>query len=596
MIRFVRLVVGLSAVFYFSFPTRATIRYEVSLAHPEQHLFHVTMTIPDVHGSVAVQIPAWNALYQVRDFSSHVREVQAFAGEQRVGVAKTDKQTWKITADGAVTVTYTTFWDEPGPFATQLSEEHAFINAAMILFYVPERRNEEVSTIFVDVPAQWQADGPGIQLNAESGRNHSFGGIFTNYDALADAPIEAGRFEKFLIPGLVPQVSVIVHGNEWRKGTLERDLKKICEYELKLMGGAPYNGYTFIYHIGKAANGAGGGMEHANATAIAIPSDEFLDGVSAHEFFHLWNVKRIRPASLEPIDYAKEQYTRALWFAEGVTSTFGSFTLVRSGLWTKQQFYMDLSEQINELETRPANKWQSAEQSSLDAWLEKYGQYSRPDYSVSYYTKGQVLGDLLDILIRDRTDNQKSLDDVMRLMNKNFAKAGETYRDSLDVRLTAEKVVGGSFEDFFERYVGHAEPLPYEKVLGLAGLELRIVEVRRAVLGFSGARVANGGFLVESVEPGSDAERAGLRGGDQIVGWNGGDVPRRLERYMRSAEPGATLRLRVQRNGKDISMELHLGEAQETARLVSEVPNANEKQKRIREGMLRGTTQAVAVH
>jgi predicted metalloprotease with PDZ domain len=210
-------------------------------------------------------------------------------------------------------------------------------------------------------------------------------------------------------------------------------------------------------------------------------------------------VKRIRPASFEPVDYSKEQYTRTLWFAEGVTSTYGSFTLVRSGLWSKQQFCMDLSEQINDLESRPANKWQSAEQSSLDAWLEKYGQYNQPDYSVSYYTKGQVLGDLLDILIRDRTDNQKSLDDVMRAMNTDFAKAGKTYRDSLDVRLTAEKVAGGSFEEFFEKYVAHAEPLPYEQVLGLAGLELRIVEQRRAKLGFSGARDANGKFVVESV-------------------------------------------------------------------------------------------------
>jgi predicted metalloprotease with PDZ domain len=145
--------------------------------------------------------------------------------------------------------------------------------------------------------------------------------------------------------------------------------------------------YTFILHIGKGAGG--GGMEHANSTAIGIPSDEYLAGVAAHEFFHLWNVKRIRPASLEPVDFTKEQYTRALWFAEGVTSTYGAYTLVRSGIWSKERFYEDLGEQITELESRPANRWQSAEESSLDAWLEKYPLYDEPDYSVSYYTKGQ---------------------------------------------------------------------------------------------------------------------------------------------------------------------------------------------------------------
>ena len=593
---YTRLSVGLSFFLLFSLTSSATIQYAVSLAHPEQHLFHVTMKIPDVHQSVEVQMPAWNALYQVRDFSAHVREVQAFAGSERLAVTKTDKQTWKIVGDGTITVKYATFWDEPGPFAAQLNGEHASINAAMILLYATERRTEEVSTVFIDVPDEWQAAGPGIQANSQLGRIPSFGGTFAGYDAAVDAPVEIGKYEKFQFAGLAPTVSVIVHGSDWKKGKLEHDLKKIVEYEVKLMGGAPYQQYTFIYHIGKAANGAGGGMEHANGTSIAIPSDEYVDGVSAHEFFHLWNVKRIRPASLEPIDYSKEQYTRALWFAEGVTSTYGSFTLVRSGLWTKQQFYMDLGEQINELESRPANKWQSAEQSSLDAWLEKYGQYNQPDYSVSYYTKGQVLGDLLDILIRDRTDNQKSLDDVMRSMNQEFGGTGKPYRDSLDVKLTAEKIAGGSFEDFFEKYVAHAEPLPYEDILELAGLELRTMERRRAVLGFSGARDANGKFVIESVERGSDAERAGLHAGDLVTGWNGGDVPRRLERYMRTAEPGATLRLHVQRESKDVPLEFRLGETKETSRMVMEKSGANEKQKRIREGLLRGVTNEVAVH
>ncbi len=204
------------------------------------------------------------------------------------------------------------------------------------------------------------------------------------------------------------------------------------------MGGAPFERYTFILHFGKGA--AGGGMEHANSTAIGAYSDEYLPVVAAHEFFHLWNVKRIRPASLDPVDDTKEQFSRALWFAEGVTNTYGSYTLVRSGIWSKEQFYADLGEQITELEGRPANRWQSAEQSSLDAWLEKYPLYNQPEFSVSYYTKGQVLGNLLDILIRDRTGNEKSLDDVMRSMNTNFAKSGKTYRDSLDVQLTAENI------------------------------------------------------------------------------------------------------------------------------------------------------------
>jgi len=296
------------------------------------------------------------------------------------------------------------------------------------------------------------------------------------------------------------------------------------------------------------------------------------------------------------VDYAKEQYTRALWFAEGVTSTYGSFTQLRSGIWSKQQFYEDLSEQISELEMRSANRWQSAEQSSLDAWLEKYPMYNRPDYSVSYYTKGQVLGDLLDILIRDRTDNEKSLDDVMRAMNVDFAKQGKTYRDSLDIRLTAEKVAGGSFEEFFQKYVAAAEPLPYQQVLALAGLDLRTIEHKRAVLGFSAERDPSGGLIVRGVEAGGLADQAGLRAGDVIASWNGTDPPRRLDRWVRQQNPGDLLKLRVRREEKEVAVEFRLGEAKETLYQVAEDSHASEKARHIRDGLLHGVTSAVTVH
>jgi len=444
------------ALFFFTVSLRsnATIRYEVSLAHPEQHLFHVTMTIPNVTGEVTVQMAAWDALYQIRDFSSRVQQVEALVGSQKAFAEKVDKQTWRIQGTGVVKISYAVYWDEAGPFASQLNSEHAFINPAMILFYVPARHEEDVSLSITFSSSAWRPAGPLLSAHAEGGRNQSALFNAANFDALADGPIEVGKIDEFDLGGISPRISVVIHGDSWRKKQVEQDLKRICEYELRLMEGAPFTHYTFVLHLGKAAAGGGGGMEHANSTAISAPSDEYLPGVAAHEFFHLWNVKRIRPATLEPVDRTKEMYTRALWFAEGVTNTYGSYTLLRSGIWNKEQFYADLSEQITELEGRPANRWQSAEQSSLDAWFEKYPLYNQPEYSISYYTKGQVLGDLLDILIRDRTNNEKSLDDVLRTMNTEFAKQGKTYRDSLDVERTAEKVAGGSFEDFFSQIRG----------------------------------------------------------------------------------------------------------------------------------------------
>jgi predicted metalloprotease with PDZ domain len=584
---------------------QATIRYDISLAHPEQHVFHVTMTIPDVEHQITIQIPAWNALYQIRDFSSHLRQVEVRQGPAQTGsraafdtapsIEKIDKQTWRITGNGTVMVRYATYWDEPGPFATQINREHAFINPAMILMYVPERRSEEVQFELGDVPESWSGAAPGLQYEQMRRARH-FSWTFTDYDALADAPIEAGKFEEFQLPGMSPEIWVVIHGDNYKKKQVETQLKRICEYEIKLMGKAPYSRYTFVLHIGKGAAGAGGGMEHADATAISVSSEESLPGVAAHEFFHLWNVKRIRPATLYPVDYAKEQYTRALWFAEGVTNTYGSYTLERSGLWSKQQLYNDLGEQITDLEARPANRWQSAEQSSLDAWLEKYPLYENPEYSVSYYTKGQILGVLLDILIRDRTDNEKSLDDVLREMNNDFAVPGKPYRDSLDVQLTAEKVAGGSFEDFFKHYVAGASPLPYQATFVLAGLELRQTTRQRPALGFASEGAPKGPLVIRGVDADSAAAEAGLQAGDLILKWNGGEPPRRVTDWLRQHKAGELLHLVIRREDAELKIDFRLGEITETFYDLAEDSRAGDKARRIREGLLHGVTDAATMH
>jgi predicted metalloprotease with PDZ domain len=571
----------------------AAIRYQVSLAHPEQHIFRVSLEVPDVQGKLTLQMAAWNALYEIRDFSSHVQQVEAFAGGQRVDIEKLDKLTWQVKANGTVIVKYATFWDDPGPFNTQLNPEHAFVNPAMILLYVPERRTERCELSLSSVPDGWRVASATLENIPPSPAGAAYRLEASNYDALCDAPIEASHFEEFVIHDLSPPVRVVIHGDNYKKHDVEAALRKICMYELKLMEGAPYDQYTFLFHIGKAAAGGGGGMEHANSTAIYVQSFDYLSNVSAHEFFHLWNVKRIRPASLEPLDYTREMYTRSLWFAEGVTNTYGSYTLVRTGLWNKQDFYRDLGSQISELEVRPAEQWQSAEQSSLDAWLEKYALYNQPQRSVSYYTKGQVLGVLLDILLRDRTDNQRGLDDLMRAMNQDFAKPGKYYRDSLDVRLTAEKLVDGSLEDFFSRYIGGAAPLPYEELFSRAGLELRETESIRASLGFSLQREPNGPWSVVSIEPGTAAEKSGLKVGDEILRWNNADTPRRPERWAGQQKAGDELRLRVRRDEKEETLTLRLGELREKFYEIIESPMVSDRAKRIRDGILHGTTDPV---
>jgi predicted metalloprotease with PDZ domain len=458
----------------FALPSHATIEYEISLAHPELHTFHIRMTVPNVSGSLTVQMPAWNALYEIRDFSAHVQKVEATNGTSPLPIEKVDKQTWHITGTGTITVSYGTFWDEPGPFATQLNSEHAFINPAMILMYVPERRTENINCSFASVPSGWRLETPAPLGSFQS---NQMGNGWTvqsaAFDALADTPFEIGYFEAVTLPGVAKPISVVVHGKIEKRQEFETKLAQICRYEISLMGGAPFERYLFIFHVGDGMGG--GGMEHANGTAIAAPNENILLAVSAHEFFHLWNVKRIRPASLEPVDYTKEQYTKALWFAEGVTSTYERYALLRTGVWNKNVYYAELGRQISDLEARPANAWQSAELSSFDTWMENSTIYNRPENSVSYYTKGAVLGVLLDLWLRQQTDNARSLDDMMRAMNEQFGKTGKPYRDHEDLELVCTQTAGSSCKEFFDSYVAGTKPFPYEEYFGFAALKIRRV-------------------------------------------------------------------------------------------------------------------------
>lgn len=441
------------------------------------------MEIPDVAPGATVAMPAWNTLYQIRDFAYRVRDVEVApvspdrSTPQHFEIARTlDKQDWSLAIDANTgnaaqpdeVITYSVSWDEPGPFSSQLDDHHAFINLAEILMYLPNRRAEKTEVDFEDRPSGWRI----IAELPHGPEPDSF--TASSYDALVDAPVEAGKFDEFEFNNDGAHFRVAVDAQDWDKGLLSDSLHRITGYELKLMGGPPFSEYAFIFHIGPYSDVGGGGMEHMNSTAIADNSTSSVVAIAAHEFFHVWNVKRIRPQSLQPVDYSKEQYTRALWFAEGVTNTYCSYTLERTHLWTKKQLYADLASQIAQLQSRPAREWQSAEESSLDAWFEKYDDYNLPDRSISYYNKGQILGVMLDLAIRDATDNHKSLDDVMRRMNDEYAKRGLYYNDSDGIRRVVDEVSGKSFADFFRRYVSGTGEIPYNQYLSIAGLRIKL--------------------------------------------------------------------------------------------------------------------------
>ena len=589
-------------------PARATIHYEISLAHRAQHQFHVTMIIPAVRGNVTVQMPAWNALYQIRDFAYRVTDFHATgASGDALAVRRLDKETWRIevpagaptSGQAEIRIEYASFWDDPGPFDTQLNDDHAFLNLAMVLCYIPERRGEETLVRFADIPQGWH-----IAVELPPGPPES-GGTYqaSNYDALVDAPVEIGRFDEWSFQaGRGPTertIRIVYHGDAVDHTALTRMLSEIVNYETSLMGDAPFPEYTFILHVGQ--NYGVGGMEHANSTAISVGSYATLANVSAHEFFHLWNVKRISPQSLEPVDYTREMWTPVLWFAEGVTSTYAAYTLERTGIWSHTQFLADLGLQITELESRPARSWQSAEESSLDTWFDKYPLYERPDFSISYYNKGQLLGVALDILIRDATDNRASLDDVMRRLNQQYAQRGRFYPDSAGIEETVEEVVraanagsanpaAGDFPSFFKRYVSGTDEMPFGDLLSRAGFSLKTEGEKRAALGFSVGRDSVGTALVSDLDLSSAAARIGIREGDAIVSVDGTDMPRSIERWLRGRSPGEMVRMRIRRGGRESEMAFALGSEAAQIFAVEEMARPSERQLRIRNGLFQGAT------
>src|SRR4029077_11243406 len=303
---------------------------------------------------------------------------------------------------------------------------------------------------------------------------------------------------------------------------------------------------------------AGGGMEHAYSTAIAVNADvlakapDALASVTAHEFFHLWNVKRIRPQTLEPIDYTRENYTRSLWFSEGCTSTAADIIQLRGGLLDERHFEEELASGIGELERRPAHLTQSAEESSLDAWLEGDAYYRRPQRSISYYNKGELLGITLDLAVREASHGQASLREVFQWMNQNYAKKGRFFSDSEGVRAAAEAVSHADLGWFFAKYVAGTEEIPWNDFFRTVGV--RVVEGKNTApdAGFVASRNFDGPMTVAAVTAGSEAEHAGLQAGDTVLEINGKTAGQESSQEIARLIPGDTITVKIHaRRGGD---------------------------------------------
>ena len=586
------------------------ISFTVAMPRPHTHLFEIDVAVKrTANGSEQEQLimPVWTpGSYLVREFERHVQDFTATdAAGQPLKWEKTNKDTWRITTNGAREwhARYRVYANELSVRTSELNSGHAFWNNANILMYL-DGYLKNPSTVRVLAPDVWKV---ATGLPAVLGQKNTFRA--ENFDILYDSPFEVSNFKTlvFNVKGVAHRIVIDGEGN-YDPERMRRDVQKIIETESDLMGEIPYHDYTFILHLR-----GGGGLEHLNSAALGYPRFGFriAEGdratssapnatganqpdyrgflsLVAHEFFHLWNVKRIRPDALGPFDYTQENYTKMLWVAEGITDYYADVALRRAGLISESEYLMAAARAMQALQDTPGRLEQSAEESSFDAWIKYYRQDENSSNSqVSYYEKGALLGLLLDLEIRKRSGGAKSLDDVMRYLYAEYYKKNRNYGPA-DFQKACELMASGSLDEFFSKYVRGKTELDYNAALEAAGLRLEIVPAgdtgRASDRIFFGADLqqAQDRLMVERVYAGSPAYEQGLNFGDQIVALDNQRVTRDFfNARLAEKKPGALINLTIFRFDELSTLLIKLGPGREGTFRIVPLTSQTEMQKKI---------------
>jgi predicted metalloprotease with PDZ domain len=584
--------------------------YTFRIQQPEARRIDVELQL-EARGAAAldVRLPVWTpGSYLVREHQRHVDGLTAHGEGRELPVEKVDKQTWRVRPDGArtVRVAYRLHCFELTVRTNHVDATHAFLNPSAAAAFAVGREHEPCS-VRVQAPPGWRT---WAALPFE-------GGVYTaqDYDELADTPFESGpdsthSAHTFTAQGVVHELVV------WGRGDFDArrvvpDMAKIIDAEAAIFGGLPYRDrYLFILHLNDKGRG---GLEHRRSCALLVPRFSFVQKSAyedylllvAHEFFHLWNVKRVRPAAFTPYDWTRENHTRLLWAMEGLTSAYEVLALRRAGLITPQRFLEIWAERITQLMHTPGRLRMSLAQASFDAWIKHYRpDESTPNTAVSYYLKGSIVGFLLDLTLRRRTQGAKSLDDLVRALFERHGGPPGLPEDGVEqtaIELTSDR----GLHEWFQRAVHSTEELPLDECLGAAGLRAVLapatsaddkggaegdaadapaVDARaRAWLGAT-LREKNGTLEVAAVLDGSPAQAAGLAGGDEVIAVDGfrGDCKQRLAR----AQPGQTVRLSIFRLDELIELTAHLAAAPRDTVTIVPDPDATPQQLAIREQWL----------
>lgn len=563
------------------------IAYTVSMSKPWTHLLEVEMRLrwAGTPAAAELKMPVWTpGSYLVREYARHVQDFAVKDASGRdLQWEKINKNTWRINTAGAkeIVATYRVYSNELTVRTNELNDEHAFWNNGALLMF-PKDQLKAPSTVTVKPYGNWKV---ATGLPEVAGQPNTFRA--ENYDVLYDSPFEVSDYKeiKFTVRGKPHRFVVTGEGNYDLKQMAE-DTAKIAEEGYKIFGEFPFDDYTFIVNLR-----GGGGLEHLNSTALQWnrfgfkPRSRYTGFLNlvAHEYFHLWNVKRIRPDALGPFDYENENYTKLLWVAEGATAYYEGILLRRAGLITDTEMLAQKARLIEQLQARPGRFETSLEEASMDAWIKYYRQDENAiNNQISYYDKGEVVNMMLDIAIRTASKGSKSMDDVMRHLYNEFYKKNRNFTPE-DFQRAAELAAGKSLDDFFSKYVRGEADIDYNAIVNPIGLQLA-AENSDKNKAYIGADLAeeNGRLTIRTVPANTPAYNQGLNTGDQIVAVDGYRASQSfLQTYVGERKPGDKVKLTIFRFDKLRDVDFTLGNSTRTEYAFVPAENPTEEQRKL---------------
>jgi predicted metalloprotease with PDZ domain len=547
------------------------ITYQVTAHDPHAHLFKVTLRIATPAPEQRLSLPAWiPGSYLIREFSRHLSVLSATQGTRALPLEQLDKATWLARCEGAaaLTVTYFVYAFDTSVRAVFLDAHRGFFNSTSMCLRVEGRENEPHRLEMRRLPAGWQVATAmrAVAIDAVGRGTYEA----ADYDELVDHPVELGRFWRGRFDALgVPHEYVVAGALPDFDGTrLLADAKRICEAQIAFWHGKkkpPYERYVFLHNLIEDGHG---GLEHRASTALIsarrdmpqIGRSDTTDGYAnllglvSHEYFHTWNVKRLRPSEFKRYDYTKENYTELLWFFEGFTSYYDDLFLVRSGLIDESRYLRLVARTLSGVLAAPGRKVQSVAQSSYDTWVKYYrSDENTPNSTISYYTKGSLVALALDLTLR--AEGNGTLDDVMRAL---WAASSGGPVSEAHIAAALELVSGRSYAAELEQWVHGTDDLPLRTLLEGAGIEWTTDAATFAQrIGVRVSESALTGVKVSNVLRGGAAETAGLSPGDEVLAIGGWRV-RRLEDAARVVPPGATAPVLVARDQRVLTLSLEL--------------------------------------